>query len=191
MFTVPNVFGAWQRLSVSSPYIVMDVSDWHVQGIVFVVSCGNWYSGFVAPEYDGYKCAAMCALIFGNDILYLWDPCERCKKKRTYCLFPSPFSRHKIFVLSGLILCQIFLKRLQINLIWERWVPKNLSSNLARISKPNIILLWHPQQWIYSRNFTSVASRKTLPLHIADGGGIDCLIQVAVIRKGWLCLVGI
>ena len=49
----------------------------------------------------------------------------------------------------------------------------------------------HPRWWIYRGNFTSVASRKTLPLHIANGGGINCLIQVAVIRKGRLCLVGI
>lgn len=50
-------------------YIVVNITDRHVDGPILIMTCSNGDRGFVAAKYDWYKHGSDCVRILCNQVL--------------------------------------------------------------------------------------------------------------------------
>jgi hypothetical protein len=95
-------------IAMRSLDVVMYVADRKTYWPVFIMSCCYGYRSFVPAENNGGNNGAMSFGILSNDILYDKYQCQiKEMVATTYCLCPSPISRHEILKAMGPISCAL------------------------------------------------------------------------------------
>jgi hypothetical protein len=121
------------------------VSDREIDRPVFIMSCSDRYSCFVATENDRAKDRAMCFRIFRNNVLVNTMSIHLIKEviARTYCLSPGPICRHEVAEAVNSI-DSALLERRVIETRLEIGVTEEIADDQTGIPKPDLILNFHP-----------------------------------------------
>ena len=152
--------------------VVVNVSDEHVHGPVFIFACGHWNCCLVASKNNRCKHWSMCSWVLRNDILHTLSEGAKFKcVNYTYHLLPRPISRHKMLK-AMVIICVVLLIWWIVPFTNKFWKSEHILEKLSRITVSHLILNIHPCCPLTIWNITIILHSEALPLHASKGGWI-------------------
>ena len=96
---------------------------------------------------------------------------------KTYHLFPSPISRHKVLKAMDSISC-VFLKWCAIKIQLQTGITQEVMYQSAGILKPDIILCFYPRWNIFCGLGSIILQAEGFPGSIAKRCRINCVVHI-------------
>ena len=137
-----------------STYIVVDIANGCIKGIILIMASSNRHSCFVTAKDNWDKHSTMCFRILSYYVLQKINEMRMTQELK--CLFLSPIFRHEILVTMMTATVKL-PDRCIINLSFMIWTGKYILYKDEGITKPHFVSCTHPFQYFALRCYDHTA----------------------------------
>lgn len=156
--------------AVSTPHIVVNIADRHVDGPIVVLTCPSGDRRLVAPQDNGDEHGTTSStVILRNCVLSHAKLNQKVTNRgqNAYRLSPGPIAGHEMFIPPCPVIFQKVAIGRIVDLSIEVWVGQDVGYERVRITEPKLINFIHPRGSPICRLFTGVLEFEGTPRDVS------------------------